>query len=131
MTMTKPHYALIAEAISDVRTRCRDGSPQWMGELYSTALATARDALIAAGPAAEITETMAEKAVWQTIESAPRDRLRILSRWSTEDEPLTRMFWASHGEWSARWGRWRGRVEPSGLADPTHWMPILAPPAAQ
>ena len=67
---------------------------------------------------------------WRGIESAPRDGTRlILSRWNTEEVPFTRMFWASHGEWSDRWQKWWDGIEPCGLASPTHFMLVTPPPA--
>ena len=87
---------------------------------------------------------------WQLISSAPKDgQWLILSRWSwlpdtsglkpgtkewrerifDYDAPRTfQMWWACRGRWSDKWRNWNDGVEPSGLNNPTHWMPEPAAP---
>ncbi len=67
---------------------------------------------------------------WRDIESAPRDGTWIVvSQWNREEVRFTRMFWASIAQWTERWStpRWWDGVEPSGLAEPTHWMATVPP----
>lgn len=88
---------------------------------------------------------------WLPIESAPRDGSKILLAkygWSNDagdavqgsDEWKRRildqtrrkygLWWCVAGHWSARWNNWNDGVEPSGLAGPTHWMPLPPAPKA-
>lgn len=88
---------------------------------------------------------------WRDIESAPRDGSKILLAkygWSNDagdavqgsDEWKRRildqtrrkygLWWCVAGHWSARWNNWNDGVEPSGLAGPTHWMPLPPAPKA-
>ena len=74
---------------------------------------------------------------WRDIKTAPKDGSKILLAkygWYSV-APLTPfpaetapkefgLWWAVAGFWSDRWGNWNDGVEPSGLAKPTHWMPI-------
>ena len=36
--------------------------------------------------------------------------------------------WGVIGFWSHRYKNWNDGVEPSGLSEPTHWMPLPEPP---
>lgn len=38
------------------------------------------------------------------------------------------LWWLCKGFWSDRWQNWNDGIEPSGLADPTHFMPLPPPP---
>ena len=88
---------------------------------------------------------------WRDIESAPKDGSKILLAkygWSNDagdavqgsDEWKRRildqtrrkygLWWCVAGHWSARWNNWNDGVEPSGLASPTHWMPLPPAPKA-
>lgn len=80
---------------------------------------------------------------WQPIETAPKDGTRILlarhgwlnhsdaeygtEQWSKDiwDNAKRKydLWWACTGFWSAKWKNWNDGMEPSGLSDPTHWMP--------
>ncbi len=75
-------------------------------------------------------EAAAQGQEWRDIESAPRDGTWIVvSQWNREEVRFTRMFWASIAQWTERWStpRWWDGVEPSGLAEPTHWMATVPP----
>ena len=74
---------------------------------------------------------------WQPIETAPKDGSRMLlakfgwalvapiTAFSAETGPKEhRLWWGVVGFWSDLWLNWNDGVEPSGLAGPTHWMPI-------
>ena len=64
---------------------------------------------------------------WQPIETAPRDGTRLLlAKIVGHPDHSTTLWWAVTGRWSARWQNWNDDVEPSGLAGPTHWLPISA-----
>lgn len=71
---------------------------------------------------------------WRPIETAPKDGTRILLikvGWDTYEGRLGHtnyVWWGVIGYWSEEWGNWNDGVEPSGLADPTHWMPLPEPP---
>jgi len=88
---------------------------------------------------------------WRDVESAPKDGSKILLAkygWSNDagdavqgsDEWKRRildqtrrkygLWWCVAGHWSARWNNWNDGVEPSGLAGPTHWMPLPPAPKA-
>ena len=61
---------------------------------------------------------------WQSIETAPQIDVRILLARIEGG----RVCWVCTGGWSAKYQRWWDGVEPCGLAGPTHWMCIPAPP---
>ncbi len=59
---------------------------------------------------------------WQPIETAPRDATHVLGY---ADGEMTTVYWTTWGGWSL--------VAPGGYAEeddwePTHWMPLPAPP---
>lgn len=61
---------------------------------------------------------------WRPIESAPRDGSRMLLALCDSGH----VYWCVSGVWSKRFKNWNDGMEPAGLADPTHWMPLPAPP---
>lgn len=61
---------------------------------------------------------------WKPIDAAPRDRRILLAKIVGHPAHETAIWWVSIGEWSQRWDRWWDTVDPSGLAGPTHWMPL-------
>jgi len=74
---------------------------------------------------------------WQPIENAPKDGTKILLGriMATAGIPEFNMperephiWWAIYGFWAKRYNNWNDGVEPSGLAEPTHWMPLPDPP---
>lgn len=89
---------------------------------------------------------------WQDIETAPKDvRDLILARygyvWDTGDaefgselwrkralgeaedsKRVYQLWWLTKGHWSSKWKNWNDGIEPSGLASPTHFMPLPDPP---
>lgn len=73
-----------------------------------------------------------EREAWQDISTAPKDGTRILlCKIVGHPEHPTALWWACSGHWSDKWKNWNDGVEPSGLAGPTHWMPLLAPPTSR
>ena len=89
----------------------------------------------------------AEEAKWLPIDSAPKDGTQlILARfqwlWDTGDaetgsalwrarifggEGATRKYhrcWVTGGFWSSKWNNWNDGIEPSGLSNPTHFLPM-------
>lgn len=61
---------------------------------------------------------------WQLIENAPKNGSKIiLAKYHQSD-----LWWICKGFWSDKWKNWNDGIEPSGLADPTHWKPIPTPP---
>lgn len=75
------------------------------------------------GPAAE----GPAPTTWQPMGTAPkREGQRLVITRIERGE----IWWVSLGEWSDRWQRFWDRIEPSGFAGPTHWMPVPAPPAS-
>jgi len=90
-----------------------------------------------------------EPVAWMPIETAPKDGTKVLLAkydWSSDtgdaafgsadwkqrvfDETRRKYssWWCCEGRWSERWGNWNDGIEPCGLAGPTHWMPLPAPP---
>ena len=67
-----------------------------------------------------------EACAWQPIETAPKDRRILLAKIVGYPDRPAALWWATMGEWSARYERWWDRIEPSGLASPTHWMYVDA-----
>lgn len=64
---------------------------------------------------------------WQPIETAPKDGTKVLlGKIVGHPDHETALWWAVRGYWSERWKNWNDGVEPSGLAGPTHWMPLSA-----
>jgi hypothetical protein len=80
----------------------------------------------------------AAPSAWQPIETAPRDGERIvlakydwahgLSAFGPSDVQIYGLWWMTVGYWSDKWLNWNDGIEPSGLASPTHWMPLPEPP---
>lgn len=92
---------------------------------------------------------------WRPIDTAPRDGTKILlCRYAlltdVSDLPVDakaagwaeRLFdpnapkvwhccWVSGGFWSSKWDNWNDGVEPCGLRQPTHWMPLPPAPIQQ
>jgi hypothetical protein len=62
---------------------------------------------------------------WQPIETAPKDGTRVLLYWPHWcEEAIT-------GKWSKR-NQWESTVVCADCGpDPTHWMPLPAPPKKQ
>ena len=66
---------------------------------------------------------------WRPIETAPKDGTRIvLAKYVGHFDHPTALWWMLLGMWSTKWSNWNDGIEPCGLAGPTHWRPILAPP---
>lgn len=64
---------------------------------------------------------------WRPIDSAPRDGSKVLlAKIVGHPDHKTALWWATMGSWYAASQRWWDGVEPCGLADPTHWLPINA-----
>jgi hypothetical protein len=62
---------------------------------------------------------------WRDISTAPKDGSRImLAKIVGHPDHPTALWWAVSGRWSDKWKNWNDGVEPSGLAGPTHWMPL-------
>jgi len=61
----------------------------------------------------------------QPIDKAPKDGTRMLLM-KIVGHPIhpTALWWATIGHWSLKWKNWNDGIEPSGLADPTHFIPI-------
>lgn len=74
-----------------------------------------------------------QTAGWRPIGSAPKDGFDLLlGHWGTRyDTGGGHWHWFSRGHWSARFNNWNDGIEPAGLADPTHWQPLPAPPATE
>lgn len=94
-------------------------------------------------------ENSAQMSEWQSIDSAPKDGTRLLlarfgyiadttgldegspewkQRIMDNSKRLYCLWWATTGWWSTKWNNWNDGVEPSGLADPTHWMHVPKTP---
>ena len=70
---------------------------------------------------------------WQPIETAPKDGEQIVLAKYGWVYPQTGgkkfvLWWLCDGHWSSRFENWNDGIEPSGLAGPTHWMPLPEPP---
>lgn len=86
---------------------------------------------------------------WQPIETAPKDGSKILlakygyvadttgldegsKEWKQriwdQSKRVYCIWWAATGWWHSKWNNWNDGIEPSGLASPTHWMPIPTAP---
>lgn len=86
--------------------------------------------------------TTAPVSPWRPIAEAKQDGSEmLLSRWGwsstkplirppgEDDERVWRLWWLAKGHWSERWQNWNDGVEPSGLAGPTHFVPLETLPA--
>lgn len=77
---------------------------------------------------------------WQPIETAPKDGTVIIcaaighsNRFDGDtmeviEDQTPRVWWASSGWWSDKYGRFWDGLEPSGFASLSHWMPLPEPP---
>jgi hypothetical protein len=64
---------------------------------------------------------------WQSIETAPKDGTRVLLHHPhAEDETVVAGFW---GEWGGAGPCWI-TDHAEGWLNPTHWMPLPAPPSS-
>jgi hypothetical protein len=61
---------------------------------------------------------------WRPIETAPRNRRIILAKIVGHPDHPTAFWWAVAGQWSSKFNNWNDGVEPSGLANPSHWKDI-------
>ncbi len=61
---------------------------------------------------------------YRPIETAPKDRRILLAKIVGHPSHPTALWWMTIGEWSKKYGVWWDRIEPAGLAGPTHWLPI-------
>lgn len=62
---------------------------------------------------------------WRPIETAPKDGTKILlAKIVGHPDHDTALWWACRGFWSNKWNNWNDGIEPSGLAGPTHWVPV-------
>jgi len=63
--------------------------------------------------------------LWRLIdENTPRDGTKILlAKIVGHPDHDTALWWVCRGFWSEKWNNWNDGIEPSGLADPTHWLP--------
>ena len=79
---------------------------------------------------------------WQDIASAKKNGTRYLlakiigNPLNYPDDPTKVIWWACIGCWSNQWHNWNDGIEPSGLAGPTHYLPlnfagVPTPPPAQ
>lgn len=61
------------------------------------------------------------------IEEAPKDgtQLLLMKIVGHPDHP-TALWWVCKGHWSDKWSNWNDGIEPSGLAGPTHFIPLSA-----
>lgn len=60
----------------------------------------------------------------RSIETALKDGSRMLLALCDGGH----VYWCVTGVWSDRFKNWNDGMEPAGLADPTHWMPLPSPP---
>lgn len=65
---------------------------------------------------------------WQPIETAPKEGRMVLAKYVGHHDHPTTLWWLTLGQWSWKYGNWNDGIEPCGLADPTHWMPLPEPP---
>lgn len=69
---------------------------------------------------------------WQPIETAPKDGTWFISaKFVGHPSHPTALWWVAKTQWSVRWNKLWDGIEPSGLADPTHWIPIQPPGEAK
>lgn len=61
---------------------------------------------------------------WQPIDTAPKGKTQIIVARIVDG----RVWWCRDCKWSDKWQNWNDNVEPAGLDNPTHWMPLPAPP---
>lgn len=67
---------------------------------------------------------------WRPISEAPRDgSWFISSKWVGHPDHPTAMWWLVKTQWSEKWNKFWDGLEPSGLASPTHFMPLPPHPS--
>lgn len=82
--------------------------------------------------AALLTEQSRQQEAWQPIETAPKDYTEILL-WQPNSNVYTGRYFSDglrlrYGMFGEGW-YWAGYSEkPTGPVQPTHWMPLPAPP---
>ena len=102
----------------------------WMRMMHEARTQFSPDGTTAFSDALAVLEREHEEAEryirWKPIDTAPNDRRILLARIVGHPDHPTALWWATIGEWSEKYQRWWDRIEPSGLAGPTHWMDISA-----
>lgn len=65
------------------------------------------------------------RAKWLPIAEAKKDGTKyLLAKIVGHPAHPTALWWAVIGHWSSKWNNWNDGIEPSGLADPTHFLPL-------
>lgn len=68
---------------------------------------------------------------WRTIDSAPKDGTRIITfhLWTTYIQMVGISYWGSQGMYNApAWHTYSATGAINHIDQPTHWMPLPAPP---
>lgn len=74
---------------------------------------------------AEQLEGSAPRPRWRPISEAPKDgSSMLLAKIVGHPDHPSALWWATRGHWSEKWKNWNDGLEPSGLADPTHFLPL-------
>jgi len=80
---------------------------------------------------------------WRDISEAPKDgTLLLLAKfgwasadpfnvWQSIGDQQHTIWWCTKGFWSQEWGNWNDGIEPSGLAGPTHFIPLSSIPTPE
>jgi thioesterase domain-containing protein len=74
-----------------------------------------------------ITEAVQREAAWQPIETAPKDGTVVLLHVTCLSQPFTVTALYKRDDY---WEGWVSSYEHEDVADPSHWQPLPAPPAA-